>query len=60
MHSFKDFFRRYNNKDVVAALEVMQQIVEFYHNKDFVMLKLGCTLPNMANKSVYNSTSAKF
>ena len=48
MSSFKVFFRWYNNKDVVPTLEAMQKMIAFYHNKDIDMLKLGCTLPNMA------------
>ena len=49
MSSFKDFLRWYNNKDVVPTLEAMQKMIAFYHDKDIDMLKLGCTLPNLAN-----------
>ena len=60
MQSFKDFLRWYNNKDVVPTLEVVQKMVEFYHNKAIDVLKLGCTLPNLANICLHSSTSAKF
>ena len=46
---FKDFLRWYNNKDVVPTLEAMQKMLFFYHKKGIDMLKLGCTLPNLAN-----------
>ena len=46
---FSDFLKWYNNKDVVPILEARQKMIEFYHNKGIDMLKLGCTLPNLAN-----------
>ena len=60
MNSFKDFLRWYNNKDVVPTLEAMQKMIAFYHDKDIDMLKLGCTLPNLANICLHKSTNAKF
>ena len=59
MSSFKDFLRWYNNKDVVPTLEAMQKRIAFYHDKDINMLKLGCTLPNLANICLHKSTDAK-
>ena len=58
MSSFKDFLRWYNNKDVVPTLEAMQKMIAFYHDKDIDMLKLGCTLPNLANICLHKSTDA--
>ena len=60
MSSFKDFLRWYNNKDVVPTLEALQKTIAFYHDKDIDMLKLGCTLPNLANLCLHKSTDAKF
>ena len=60
MSSFKDFLRCYNNKDVVPSLEAMQKMFAFYHDKDIDMLKLGCTLPNLAIICFQKSTDAKF
>ena len=60
MCTFKDFLRWYNNKDVVPALEAMQKMLAFYHKKRIDMLKLGCTLPNLAKICLHKSTSAKF
>ena len=60
MSSFKDFLRWYNNKDVVPVLEAMQKLIAFYHDKDTNMLKLGCTLPNLANFCLHKSSDAKF
>ena len=60
MSSFKDFLRWYNNKDVVPTLEAMQKMIAFYRDKDIDMLKLGCTLPNLANICLHKSTDAKF
>ena len=60
MCTFKDFLRWYNNKDVVPTLGAMQKMVAFHHKKGIDMLKLGCTLPNLANICLHKSTSAKF
>ena len=60
MSSFKDFLRWYNNKDVLPTLEEMQKLIAFYHDKNIDMLKLGCTLPNLANICLHKSTDAKF
>ena len=49
MQYFSDFLKWYNNEDVVPTLEAMQKMIEFYHNKGIDMLKLGYTLPNLAN-----------
>ena len=60
MSTFRDFVKWYNNKDVVPTLEAMQKMMEFYHNKGIDMLKLGCTLPNLANICLHKSTNHKF
>ena len=60
MSSFKDFSRWHNKKDVVPTLEAVQKMIAFYHDKDIDMLKLGCTLPNLANICLHKSTDAKF
>ena len=59
IHSFEDFSGWHKNKDVVPTMEAVKKMVEFYQNKGIVMLKLGCTLPNLANNCLHNSTSAK-
>ena len=60
MKSFKDFLRWYNNKDVVPTLETMPKLIEFYHQKEIDMLKLGCTLPSLANSCQHKSTESNF
>ena len=60
MCTFKDFLRWYNNKDVVPTLEAMQKMLALYHKKGIDMLRLGFTLPNLANICLHKSTSAKF
>ena len=57
MSTFRDFVKWYNNKDVVPTLEAMQKMIEFYHNKGIDLLKLGCTLPNLANICLHQSTN---
>ena len=37
-----------------------KRMIELYHNKGIDMLKLGCTLPNMANICLHKSTNHKF
>ena len=60
MSSFRDFLQWYNKKDVVPKVEAMQKMIAFYHDKDTDMLKLGCTLPILANICLHKSTDAKF
>ena len=60
MENFSDFLKWYNNRDVVPTLEAMQKMIEFYHNKGIDMLKLGCTLPKLANICLHNSIDSKF
>ena len=60
MSSFKDFLQWYNNENVVPTLEAMQKVIAFYHGKNIDMLKLGCTLPNLANICLHKSSDAKF
>ena len=38
----------------------MQKLIAFYHDKYVVLLKLGCTLPNLANICLHKSTEGKF
>ena len=59
MKSFEDFLMWYFNKDVIPTLEAMQKMIEFYQQK-IDMLKLGCTLPNLANICPHKSTDSKF
>ena len=35
----------------------MQKMIQFYHNKGTDMVKLGCTLPNLANICLHKSTN---
>ena len=35
-------------------------MIEFDHDKGIDMLKLGCTLPNLANICLHKSTNHKF
>ena len=60
MRTIKDFLKWYNNKDVVPTLEAVQKMMKFYHDRGIDMLKLGCTLPNLANICLHSSTNAKF
>ena len=58
MHSFQDFLLFYN-KDIYPTLEGMQKMVDFYQKRGIEMLKLGCTLPILANICLQKSTTAK-
>ena len=59
MCSFKDFLQWYTPIDVAPTLDAMQKLIAFYHGKDIDMLKLGCTLPKLADISLLKSTDAK-
>ena len=60
MQYFSDIVKWYNNKDVVPTLEAMQKKIEFYHNKEIDMLKLGCTLPHLTTICLLKSTDSDF
>ena len=60
LSSFTDFLRCYNNENFTPTLEAMRKKIVFYHDKDIDVLKLGCTLPNLANICLHKSTDAKF
>ena len=60
MTSMLDYLRWYNNKDVVPTLVAIQRMMQFYHDQGMDMLKLGCTLPNLANTFLHKSTTDKF
>ena len=60
MKTFRDFLRWYNSKDVVPTLKAMVKMMEFYHGQKVEMLKLGCTLPNLANICLLKSMDGKF
>ena len=49
-----------SKKQVVPPLEAMQQLTEFYHNERIEMLKLRCTLPNLAYMCLHKSTNSNF
>ena len=60
MQNFSDFFKWYNNKDVVPTLEAMQKMIEFYHNKGIDILEFGCALHNLSTICLHKSTDSKF
>ena len=60
MKIFRDFVRWCNNKDVVPTLQAMKKIMKFYHDQKIDILKLGCTLPNLANICLHKSMDRKF
>ena len=59
MQNFSDFLKWYNKKYVVPTLEALQEMIEFYHNKGIDMLKLGCTLPNLATICLHKSIDSE-
>ena len=59
MSYIKGFLHWHNNKDVVPTSEARLKMIAFYHDKNIHMLKLGCTLPNLANICLRKSTDAK-
>ena len=59
MKNFRDFLRWHNNIDVVPTLQAVKKM-KFYHNQKIDMLKLGCTLPNLANICLHKLMDRKF
>ena len=60
MKSFREILMWYNNKDVVPTLKPMQKMIEFYHQKEIDMLKLGCPLPNLQTFACINQQIQSF
>ncbi len=60
MRTIKDFLQWYNVKDVEPTLKAMQKMMQSYHSKSVDFMKLGCTLPSIANRVLHNSTDKKF
>ena len=60
LSSFKNFLRWYNKKDVLPTLEAIEKMIVFHHDKNIHILKLGCTVPSIANICLHKSTDAKF
>ena len=52
--------RLFNDKNVVSTLDAMQKLITFYHHKDIDLLKLGCTVPNLASIRLHKSTEVTF
>ena len=59
MTLLKDILHWYKNKDVVPTQKTMQKRIQFHYNKWIDMLKLGCTLRNLANICLHKSISYK-
>ena len=49
-----------DKKNVVPVLQAALNMLAFYHDKDIVMLKLGCTLLTMASFYLLKPTHANF
>ena len=60
MHSFGDFLRWYNNKNVMRTLESTQKLIALYNDKNIDMLRLGCASPKLADICLHKSIEAKF
>ena len=52
-------FDTYNYLKIIPTLDAMQKMMEFYHNKGIDMLKLGCTILNLANICLHKSANQK-
>ena len=57
---FQKFLHWYNYKDVVRNLKAIQKLIAIYHDRFIDTLKLGCTLPNLANTILHKSIETKF
>ena len=44
----------------MPTLEAMQKMIKFYRDRGIDMLKLGYTIPNLANIYLHKSTNHKF
>ena len=61
MNSFRDYFLlRFNNECVVQTLIAFQTFMVFNRDKNIVMLKVCCKLPNLANIWLHTAAYATF
>ena len=60
MKTFCDFLRWYINKHVLPNLQATKKMKKFYHDQKIDMLKLGCTLLNLAKICLHKSTERNF
>ena len=59
MSSFEDFLHWYVKKHFVPTLEALQKNDCLFHDRDVVVLNLGCTLPKLAKICLHMSTDTK-
>ena len=59
MKTFRDFLCWHNNKDVVPTLQETKKMMKLNNDQKIDILKLGCTLPNLANICLHKSTDRK-
>ena len=59
MSSYKNILHWCNSNITCPSFEAMQNLIDFYHNKSFDMLKPGCTLPNSVYNYLHSSIDAK-
>ena len=60
MTTFKNFFAVIQQQWCCSNPWSNAKKVQFYHQKENDMLKLGCTLPNLANICLHKSNNEKF
>ena len=60
MSSFRDLLHCNNNEEGTPTLERMKEMITFHQDKKLDMLKLGCSLPNLANICLHKATDTKF
>ena len=60
IRTIKDFFTLVQQQSRCPNTQSNAKNACFCHRKEIDMLKLGCTLPNLANICMHKSTSAKF
>ena len=56
----KTFYAGATTKTLFQHSKQGKKSLRFFQKKEIDMLKLGCTLPNLANIPLHKSTSAKF
>ena len=58
--TLQDFLMWYINNDVLPTQQAIHKTIIFYQQKEIDMLNLVCTLPNLANNCLHESTDSKF
>ena len=60
MTTFRDFLKWYNNLDVQPFVQAVENMQQFYKDKNIDLFKIAISVPGIARKLLFDSTNANF